>query len=94
MCDKVIRWNNIRGIITPDDFSQSYRRKYLINTHKFDPEDVHNADRYIEILHNWNLPAYLDDDRTQPNTQRRYNGDAGYSRFVNDLQATFTTKGA
>lgn len=92
MCDRVTLWNDIRGIRTPDDFVEGYRRRYLINTHKFDPEDKTNAERYIEILHNWNLPAFLDDDRTQPNTQRRYNGDSGYSRFVNDLQATFTTQ--
>lgn len=92
MCDRVTRWNDIRGINTPDDFMPGYRRKYLIRIFKFDPDDKTNADRYIEILHNWNLPSHLDDDRLIPNTQRRYNGDAGYSRFVNDLDATFTAK--
>jgi hypothetical protein len=85
MCDRVTRWNDIRGIITPDDFKEGYRRKYLINIHRVDPDDVTNADRYIEIFQNWNLPARLEDGT--PNPSRRYGGDDGYRRFKNDLEA-------
>jgi len=79
MCHRVIRWNNIRNIQTPPDFQEGYQRKYLINTYHIDPSDRTNADRYIEILQNWNLPAF------HPN--RRYQGDDGYRRFIHDLDA-------
>lgn len=77
LCDQVTRWNDIQNIRTPDDFKPGYRRKYLINIHGVDPDDHTSADRYVEILHNWCLPA---DD-----PQRRYKGDGGYRRFVDDL---------
>ena len=90
MCHLVTRWNNIRNIHTPPDFKEGYKRKYLINIHGIDPDDRTNADRYCEILQNWNLPVErLEDGTILPNPKSRYNGDDGYSRFINDLDETF-----
>jgi len=84
----VIRRNNIRNIITPPDFQEGYRRKYLINIHGIDPDDRTNLDRWFEIYDNWLLPALtLPDGRRLPNPARRYNGDGGYNRFIRDLEA-------
>ena len=88
MCHRVIRRNNIRNIITPPDFQEGYRRKYLINVHGFDPDDRTNLDRWFEIYDNWLLPALVNPDGSKfPNPARRYNGDGGYNRFIRDLEA-------
>src|SRR5258707_6352495 len=77
ICDRIVRHNCMQSCITPDDFKPEYRRKYLINIHGIDPNDHTNAKRFVETINNYLLP--------NSNLNRRYNGDDGYRRFINDL---------